>query len=152
MYLILIFLIIVMSYKFIEGISLADVAFEATGKTLKELFESAGLAVTKTQIEDLKTIKNKKSVTIKLNSSSLEQLLHDFLQELIFYKDAKLLLFNKYSVKIDEKNFSLVAKVCGEKLDMKKHELLVDVKAITWHHFKLEKTKTGWKALVIVDV
>ncbi len=141
-----------MPYKFIEGLTLADVAFEATGETLEELFESAGLAVTKTQIEDLDTIKQTESVKLKLSAETFEQLLHDFLQELIFYKDAKLLLFNKYSVKIDENHCRLEATLHGEKLDMKKHELLVDAKAITWHHFELKKENGKWRALVVIDV
>ncbi|MBI4895543.1 MAG: archease [Candidatus Aenigmarchaeota archaeon] len=142
----------VMSYKFIEGLTLADVAFEATGSTLEELFESAGLAVTKTQIENLDTIKHTESLKIKLNAETFEQLLHDFLQEIIFYKDAKLLLFNKYSIKINENHCKLEAVLLGEKIDMSRHELLVDVKAITWHYFSLKKNNDKWIATVVVDV
>lgn len=141
-----------MSYKFIEGLTLADVAFEATGSTLEELFESAGLAVTKTQIENLDTIKHTESLKIKLNAETFEQLLHDFLQEIIFYKDAKLLLFNKYSIKINENHCKLEAVLLGEKIDMSRHELLVDVKAITWHYFSLKKNNDKWIATVVVDV
>lgn len=141
-----------MPYKFVEGLTLADVAFEATGRTLEELFESAGLAVTKTQIEDLDTIKQKESVKLKLQAQTFEQLLHDFLQELIFYKDAKLLLFSKYSVTIDEKHCKLEAVLHGEKIDMTRHELLVDAKAITWHKFQLRKEAGQWNAVVIIDV
>ena len=68
-----------MSYKFLEDISLADVAFEASGKTLEELFESAALATTNVMIKDLKTIKPKIKKKIKLHASTVENLLHDFL-------------------------------------------------------------------------
>ena len=142
-----------MPYKFLDDIAIADVAFEASGKSLEELFESAALAVTNTQVKDLKSVKQKISKEIKVESDSIEMLLFNFLQELIFYKDAELLLFNKFDIKITQnKKYKLKAKAYGEKLDMKKHELLVDVKAVSLHNYKVEETKEGWKADVILDV
>ena len=142
-----------MPYRFLEDIAIADVAFEATGETVEELFESAALAVTNTQVKDLKSVKHKVSKEIKVESDSIEMLLFNFLQELIFHKDAELLLFNKFDIRITKnKKYKLKAKAYGEKLDMKKHELLVDVKAVSLHNFKIEQTKGGWKASVILDV
>lgn len=142
-----------MSYKFLEDIAIADVAFEATGKTLEELFESVALAVTNTQVKDLKSVKQKVSKEIKVESDSIEMLLFNFLQELIFLKDAELLLFSKFTIKITEdKKYKLKVKAYGEKLNMKKHELLVDVKAVSLHNFKVQETKSGWEANVILDV
>lgn len=141
-----------MPYKFFRDVAIADVAFQAEGRTLKELFESAGLAVTNTMVSDLKKVKPKVTKTIKLKGENMESLLFNFLQEIIFLKDAKQLLLSKFSVKVDEKKLSLVAKCFGEKLNMEKHELLVDVKAVTMHRFELKKEKKGWKASVILDV
>ncbi len=142
-----------MPYKFFEDVAIADVAFEATGKTLEEMFISAGLAVTNTQVNDLKTIKPKIEKKVELESDNIESLLVNFLQEIIFYKDAEQLLFNKIEVEIEQnKKLKLKGKLFGEKLNMKRHELLVDVKAVTWHEFRVEKTKYGWKAFVILDV
>jgi len=142
-----------MPYKFLEDLAIADVAFEATGKTIEELFESAALAVINTQVKDLKSVKQRVSKEIKVESESMEMLLFNFLQELIFYKDAELLLFSKFDIKITQgKKYKLKAKAYGEKLNMKKHELLVDVKAVSLHNFKVEETKEGWKSDVILDV
>ncbi|MBU5537508.1 MAG: archease [Candidatus Aenigmatarchaeota archaeon] len=143
-----------MPYKFLEDVAIADVAFEATGKTLKELFESAALAITSTQVKDLKSVEHKVEKDIEVESDNIEMLLFNFLQELIFYKDAELLLFSKFDLEIfpENKKWKLKSKAYGEKLDMKKHELLVDVKAVSLHQFKVEETKEGWKANVIIDV
>ena len=141
-----------MSYKFLEDISLADVAFEATGKNLEELFESAALATTNVMIKDLKTIKPKIKKKIKLKAKTIENLLHNFLQELVFLKDAKQLVFSKYKIKIDEKKFELTAEIFGEKLNPKTQEHMVDVKAITWHHFSVKKVREKWCASVILDI
>ena len=62
-------------------------------------------------------------------------------------------MFSKFNIKITQgKKHKLKAKAYGEKLDMKKHELLVDVKAVSLHNFKVEKTRTKWKTDVILDV
>jgi SHS2 domain-containing protein len=142
-----------MPYRFVEGVAIADVTFEATGKTLEELFESAGRALTNSMVSDLATVESKESMKFSLRNVSEERLLHDFLQEMIYYKDAEMMLFDGYSLKIekDEEGFSLVAILKGERIDAKKHDLIVDVKAVSWHMFKLEKGKE-WKALVILDV
>ena len=44
------------------------------------------------------------------------------------------------------------AELTGEEINREKHELRNDIKAITLHMFKIEKTKDRYKALVVVDV
>jgi SHS2 domain-containing protein len=80
--------------------------------------------------------------------------LFDFLQELVFYKDADLLLFGKYLVKIDRQDsqFRLQAEAHGETLDHDRHDLVVDVKAVTLHQFEVKETDQGWEARVILDI
>src|SRR5271157_3576754 len=143
-----------MPYKYIDDVSIADVAFEATGDSLEDLFISCAEALMNTQVKDLRTVSGKIPIKFRLEDTDLERLLHDFLQELIFYKDAKLLLFRDYEVRIEKtsKGYSLDAALKGEELDQKKHELLVDVKAVSWHMFKVEKEQEGWRAFIILDV
>jgi SHS2 domain-containing protein len=143
-----------MPYRYLEGLTMADIAFEATGRTLEELFASAADAMTNTQIQDLGMIKPETEKKFDLKAANIEQLLHDFLQELIFFKDAELLLFREYKVRISEAQggYLLEANLKGEAIDMKRHIMLVDVKAVSWHKFKVEKTKEAWRAVVIIDV
>ena len=142
-----------MPFKYIPEIATADIGFEATGKNLNELFESCAYAVEEAMV-GIKGVKPKVSKTIKVNDIELEKLLFNFLQELVYLKDADLLLFSKVkcSVKESKGKYSLTAVLKGEKIDTKRHELRNEIKAITWHMFKIEKTKNGYKALIIVDV
>lgn len=147
-----------MPYKFLPDIAIADVAFEATGKTLPALFKSAALATTNVMVKDLKAIKHKVKKNIEVEADNIELLLFNFLQEIIYYKDAELLLFSRYEVKISEdkrdkknKTYKLISTAYGEKLNMKKHTLMVDVKAVTLHMFYVRKNK-DWKARVILDI
>ncbi len=150
--------VIIMGYRYREDLTAADVAFEADGRTLEELFESAAIALTNTMIEDSSILADKVERKITIHAAGEERLLHDFLDELVFLKDAEMLIFRSFSIKItksksgDSPKFSLEATLKGEEIDTARHRMVVDVKAVSWHHFELKKGKDGWKALVIVDV
>ena len=139
-------------YKFLENIAIADIAFESYGKDLNELFENSALAVFVSSAE-IKTIKPKVKRAIKLNNDRIDNLLYDFLSEIIFLKDKDSLIFSKSKVDIKEnKKYNLKATLYGEEIDLKKHTLLNDVKAVTLHLFKIEKVKNYWKATIVLDI
>ena len=143
-----------MPYRFLEETATADIAFEAKGETLEELFVAAAEATTNTMILELSQLARKEKRDIRIESKLIDLLLFDFLQEIVFYKDADLLLFGQYSVKIDpgESRFRLQAEAYGEPLDPARHDLVVDVKAVTLHQFEIKETSQGWKARVVLDI
>jgi protein archease len=143
-----------MPFRFIDGVTMADVAFEASGKTLEEMFASAGAALTSTMIKDPSALKQAEKRELRLEAKDEEGLLHDFLEELIFIKDTEQLLFCGYALKIAKggKGLVLTGSLGGERLDPKKHDLLVDAKAVSRHMFKVRREKGVWKAFAIVDV
>ena len=142
-----------MPYEFIEGLTTADVAFEARGKTLNELFESAAMAVFDIMANP-KKVKIKIKKEIFLEKDSLEELMYSFLDEILFLKDSKFLVFNscKTDIKEVKGKFKLKASFFGDKIDYKTQSLKVDPKAITMHKFEVEKDKNGYLARVVVDV
>ena len=139
------------SHKFLDHT--ADVLFQAKAPNLNELFEQCALALQETQV-DYKKVKPAKVIKITGKNKKIEYLLFDFLDDLLFYKDAKQLVFNKFEVEIEEKKegYFLACKAYGEKLDNNRHDPRVDVKAITMHLFEIKKVKDGWKAQVLVDI
>ena len=140
-------------YKILHDLSWADIAFEAYGKNYDELFNNAAEA-TFAQMVDLKTVKPKVKKNITLSLETIQGLLFDFLSELVYLKDTFYIVFSKFDTKIKESKgkFELKATISGEEINPKRHKLGVDVKAITMHHFNIEKTKEGYKATVILDV
>ena len=143
-----------MPYRYLEDITVADTAFEAEGKTLDELFSSAALATTNVMVRNLESVQTKIKREFAIQAEDLEQLLYKFLQEIIYYKDAQLLLFSRYEVKVEssEGQHRVKAKFYGEKLDMKKHDLIVDVKAVTMHRFEVKQIPNGWRAVAVLDI
>ena len=143
-----------MPYKYLDNIAIADAAFEAWADTLEDMFIAAADAALNVMVADLNTISDRTQKTIELRDDSLEMLLFNFLQELIFYKDAEQLLLRirKIHIKKNEKNFSLTAEAYGEPANPKKHDLVVDVKAVTLHRLKVEQTADTWRATVVLDI
>lgn len=140
-----------MPFEFIEDVAIADVAFRAWGAGPEEVFAAAARATLRVMVQDLETIAPRLERVIHLQEGSLEYLLIDFLQEFIYYKDAESLLLLPAQIAIRE-GFHLEARLVGEALDPHRHELLVDVKAVTMHLFSLTNDTQGWKAQVVLDI
>jgi len=139
-----------MSFKYLEGVALAEVAFEAKGKTLKELFASCADAFIDASCNP-KSINPVIKKVISLKADDVEKLLYVFLEELVFIKDSESMVFNKVNIsEISEK--SLKATIIGDKVNPNTQELRADIKAITMHKFKIEKIKDSWKAVVVMDI
>jgi SHS2 domain-containing protein len=145
-----------MPFDFIDDIATADVAFQAWGDTIEEMFVAAAEATMNVMVADLDTIDESEHKPLRAdgNANAVDLLLFDLLQELIFYKDAEQLLLRvrKVQIKRDGDRLALEADAYGEVLDPEKHDLVVDVKAVTLHRFKVEKTPRGWEATVILDI
>ena len=143
-----------MPYKFLEEIGTADIAFEATGRDLAELFSDAADATMNVMIDNLDAIERRETRQIKLSNDKIDMLLFDLLQELIYFKDAERLLLRVRDVQIDEKTqkYFLKADASGEPLDAARHLQRADVKAVTLHNFSVEKEDGGWKARVLLDI
>ena len=125
-------------YKIIDHT--ADIAIRTTGKSMNEAFENAGYAMFDTMC-DASSVKPLTTKKVKCQANDLEQLLVDFLSELLFICDVDDMLFSKFQVKIT--GTKLVAKVKGEKMDNTRHHLKTDIKAITYHMLEVdEKTNT----------
>ena len=143
-----------MPYNYLEEFGTADIAFEATGRDLPELFMAAADATMNVMIDNLDGIEPRETLQIELSNDNIDLLLFDLLQELIFLKDAERLLLRIREVQIVEKdeNYLVKATAEGEPLDAERHHQRADVKAVTLHDFSVERTEGGWKARVLLDI
>jgi SHS2 domain-containing protein len=141
-------------YRYLEEIATADVAFEAWGATPEETFLAAADATLNTMVEEIGTVAPLERRVFSLAADSLDLLLFELLQELVYYKDAERLLLRVRELRIEEtgSGFRLHADATGETIDPARHPLLADVKAVTLHRLSVEKTPSGWRAVVVLDV
>ena len=141
-------------YRYLEGIATADVAFEAWGATLEETFLAAADATLNTMVAEIGTVAPRERRVFSLAADSLDLLLFDLLQELVYHKDADRLLLRVRDLRIEEtgSGYRLHGDAIGETIDPGRHPLLADVKAVTLHRLVVERTPDGWRAVVVLDV
>jgi SHS2 domain-containing protein len=143
-----------MSYRYRDDLSVADVAFEAEGTSLEELFTSAWDATLRVMLENPSALDGKSRKSIAIEDRSVDLLLYNFLQELIYYKDAEALLLRLEHCRIDAGTTptKLEALAIGQQIDVKHHRLGTDVKAVTFHKFSLKQEGELWRTTVVLDV
>jgi SHS2 domain-containing protein len=143
-----------MPYRYLPDIAIADVAFEAWAETLEELFLAAADATMNVMVSDLAAIVEHETRVLAAADEEADMLLFQLLQELIFYKDAERLLLRvrRVGIRQDASGYALQADAWGEEIDPSRHDLVVDVKAVTLHRFRLAQTERGCEATVILDI
>jgi len=139
-----------MEYEYLEHT--ADLKFRAYGKTKKELIENSGKALCNA-IVDLKEIETKGKAVIEINAENFGEALFEFLKEVLYAIDSQEIIFSGFKVKElkENKRVYIKAEASGEKINLDKHEIKTEIKAVTKHGFKVEK-KDEWTAEVLVDV
>jgi SHS2 domain-containing protein len=143
-----------MPFRYLEDVAIADVAFEATGNTIEEMFLAAAEATIGVMVENPGNSMGSEVTSFRLEGQEIEMLLFDFLQEIIYLKDARQMLLFVSSVDIDRESSPLRLTVCGrsETIDSHRSRLLTDVKAVTLHRFCIQRHEHGWTATVVLDV
>lgn len=143
-----------MPYHFLEEEATADIAFEACAPDLAGVFRDSADATTNVIVENINDIARRDTRLIELSNEQLDLLLVDFLQELIYFKDAEQLLLRigEIAVTTEGKLWHVHAVAEGEKIDLKRHIPGTDVKAVTLYQLKLEKNNREWCSHVVLDI
>ncbi|HLC88972.1 MAG TPA: archease [Candidatus Nanoarchaeia archaeon] len=133
-----------------------EVFFVARADSLPELFKECALAVEGAAIST-ETVQPKEQIKILGENATAAGLLFDFLDELVFFKDYKQLVFGNFEIDINEAaekgdKFSLTCLAKGEKIHYIRHEPKADIKSVDKQRFKLENTERGWKAQVLLKI
>lgn len=143
------------TFRFLEDIALADSAFEARGDTPSGLFTAAAQAVIETMV-DPQTVAPTLTKSITRHGPSLEDLLFDWLADIVYLKDAEGLVFRDAACRVDKDgargDWQMNAVLTGEPINPGRHELRADVKAITKHRYEVRQDGSGWIATVVMDI
>ena len=127
----------------------ADIGMEFFGRTKEELFASAGEGLFDA-LCDLSEVRRKESFNIDVEGVDEEDLLIQWLRELLYLHNVKGMLLAGFD-EVKLKDNRLTAKVSGEKMRPRKHQIKGEIKAVTYHDL-LVKKNDRWTARVIFDV
>ena len=133
----------------------ADVQARCWGRSLEEAFNQTAYSLMATITPDLKRISSNIDKKIKIEAEDKEALLFDFLSELLYIFDVDELVFNTIKVQIikeSEDLFVLNALLRGEKFDVTKHEIGVEVKAITYSFMEITESKNKVEISIVFDI
>jgi SHS2 domain-containing protein len=128
----------------------ADIGLRIQAEDLESLFAEAGKALFSAIVVNLEHVRPVKEVQFTVKGTDYEELLHDWLAELLFTFHAARMVFAEFTVQFMEDGISAVGR--GEPLDFVRHEIDAEIKAITWHELKIEHVADGLQAEVIVDI
>ena len=143
----------VWTFRFLEEIALADIAFEAEGESVEEVFRGATQAI-------LETMANPSTVTggwecaIERSDVDSSALLFDWLSEVVYWKDAAGVVFREAPLTMTREGevWLLRARLIGAPVDQQAQELHADVKGVTKHLYEFTQTDGYWKVRVVLDV
>jgi len=143
------------SFRILEDIAVADVAFEAIGGTPSELFVAAARAVIEILANPMMVSKTWHR-TIDLEDEQFADLLFDWLSEMVYLKDAEGVVFCQATAAVLHEplrdRWRLHGELIGEAINSTRHELRSDVKAVTKHLYEVCESGGQWRARVVLDI
>lgn len=128
----------------------ADVGLRIRATDLNGMFADAAKAFFSLIVANLDAVRPVQETRLQIAGDRYDDLLFDWLSELLYQFDANHLLLADFDVQVGENGLTAIAR--GEPVDRKRHELDMEVKAITYHGLKVERTDDQWMAEVIVDI
>jgi len=128
----------------------ADIGFKVWGDSLEELFSNAARAMTDCMVQIDDGVPTQ-TVFVQLKAESLEELLVQWLSEVLYHFETDGLLGLGFHVlQCQMKDFK--ATIHGIGWDPKQFPLKTQIKAVTFHEMKIEKQNNRYEAQVILDV
>lgn len=128
----------------------ADISIKAYGKSIKELFENAALGMFNI-LADLEGITTSTELEIKVEAPDREELLIEWLDELLYNFYTKHIIFFGFNITELADN-RLSAKVKGRFIGENINRLKTEIKAATRHDLHIVKTKDVYEVQIVFDV
>jgi SHS2 domain-containing protein len=128
----------------------ADLGLRIRADSLNNLFAEAGRALFWIIVAEPEEVRIVEERPFSIKGGDVEELLHDWLSELLFTFHVHRQLLVKFDVNIQSSG--LTAMAYGEKIDLTRHEINLEIKAITWCGLKVVQNAADWLAEVIVDI
>ncbi len=143
------------SFRILDDVALADVAFEAVGDSPSELCAASTQAIIEILVNP-QTVSRTWHRTIEQQEERLADLLFDWLSEMVYLKDAEGVVFCEATVTVvhdpPRQCWRLHGELIGEPIDPARHELRSDVKAVTKHLYDVCESRGQWRARVVLDI
>jgi len=128
----------------------ADVGVRGRGATLAAALAAVATAMTAV-VTDPDAVRQTDSVDIRCSAPTPDLLLLDWLKSLVYEMATRRMLFSGFEVECD--GYELRASARGERVDVRRHQPVVEVKGATLTALDVHRGEDGtWVAQCVVDV
>ncbi len=129
----------------------ADLGLYIHGRNPRELFETACEALC-AQLTDPATVRPAERRELELAADGYEELLRLWLAELLYqYNGMGWLPRTAKIIRLERDGLRAI--VSGEPADLSRHQIVAEIKAVTWHRLGIETNGEGMlRATVVFDV
>ena len=125
-----------------------DLAIDVTAATREELFAHSLVAMARLMVEeDGIAVAERREIRCDAGDDAdtirdlLATALNLFLIDGFIWRDAK----------VNIQNGAVIATLVGEPYDSRRHQLLEEIKAVTYHRLAVEKIGDTWRATIVFD-
>jgi len=125
-----------------------DLAIEVTSATREELFAHSLVAMARLMVED-DGIAAAERREIRCDAGDDADTIRDLLATAL-----NLFLIDGFiwrDAKVNIQNGAVIATLVGEPYDSRRHQLLEEIKAVTYHRLAVEKIGDTWRATIVFD-
>lgn len=139
-------------YKVIEH--MADIGLKAFGETKEKLFQNAarGMFFIITGSSKLAKQGSEHYWAIKCEGANLEELLVEWLSELLYIHSTDFVILNDFIIKSMTSN-NLQAESHGLKINESSYNIEKEIKAVTYYNLQVLKNEKGyWEATIVFDI
>jgi SHS2 domain-containing protein len=145
-------LIVTFRYEFLPDVATADAAFHVKADNWDQLFAGASEALTSVMI-DLAQLGAERRLGIEITAGSVEELLYDWLCEMVYLKDAEAFLAKSTDVRVEEGAvWHAKGELIGDTIRPGMMNMGQDVKAVTYHLFQVSHSGAEFSAQVVLDI
>lgn len=140
------------TYKYLDDVALADAAFEVAADDWGSLFSGATEALSAVMV-DLDGLEMVREHPLEIRAPTVEELLYDWLSEIVYLKDTEGLLVRSAEVRVTHGiDWEAIGILHGDTLNVNRHVLGQDVKAVTYHLFEVQGEAGEYRAKIVLDI
>lgn len=128
----------------------ADLGMSVKGHSCKDLFRNAGIALLELLVDSI-TPETEKKVDISLSGNDLPDLMVKWLSEILYLFEGEGQVVTEIFINsICSNNIASTLSVI--EFDSRYHEVLREIKAVTYHRIEVKEKNGLWTARVIFDL
>ena len=128
----------------------ADLRIRVTGTDLADVFKNTGLALFDL-IVDPETLATDEIIKVQVNGDDPADLMVNYLRELLYLWTGSEKLVKMISI-LHISDTTVSARVSTDRYQPQRHEILHEIKAVTYHQIDVNRTTEGWQAKVVFDI